>query len=43
MLGRDAYTIWDTTITKRIRELQVWRKFGEDTSFAGAELVDIQL
>lgn len=43
MLGRDAYSIWDATITKRQEDLNSWRERGEDTAFDDAEVVEIQL
>jgi NAD(P)-dependent dehydrogenase (short-subunit alcohol dehydrogenase family) len=43
MLGRDAYSIWDATIAKRIEDLNSWRERGEDTAFDDAKLVEIQL
>jgi NAD(P)-dependent dehydrogenase (short-subunit alcohol dehydrogenase family) len=42
MLGRDAYSMWDTTIVNRQTDLDRWRALGEDTAFDGAEIVDIQ-
>lgn len=43
MLGRDAYSIWDATIAKRIEDLNAWRERGEDTAFEDAEVVEIRL
>ncbi|MFT3815929.1 MAG: oxidoreductase [Acidovorax sp.] len=43
MLGRDAFSIWDATITRRIEDLNAWRERGEDTAFDGAEVVEITL
>lgn len=43
MLGRDAFSIWDTTIAKRQEDLKSWRARGEDTAFDDAETTEIQL
>lgn len=43
MLGRDAFSIWDATIVRRIEDLNGWRARGEDTAFDGAEVVNIRL
>ncbi|THF65586.1 SDR family NAD(P)-dependent oxidoreductase [Pseudothauera nasutitermitis] len=43
MLGRDAYSIWDATIARRIEDINAWRPHGEDTAFDGAEVVEIKL
>ena len=43
MLGRDAFSIWDATIARRIEDLNSWRARGEDTAFDGAEVVEIRL
>ncbi|MFJ4192569.1 oxidoreductase [Pseudomonas sp. NPDC089534] len=43
MLGRDAFSIWEATLSKRQEDLNRWRERGEDTAFDGAELVEIQL
>lgn len=42
MMGRDAFSIWDATITRRIEELDDWRKRGEDTAFDGVQTVAIR-
>jgi short-subunit dehydrogenase len=43
MLGRDAFSIWETTIAKRQNDLNIWRAHGEDTAFDDAQLMEIQL
>ncbi|AZT83969.1 MAG: short-chain dehydrogenase/reductase [Leeuwenhoekiella sp.] len=43
MLGRDAYSIWGTTIAKRQEDLESWRAQGEDTAFDDAEFKEIEL
>ena len=43
MLGRDAFSIWDSTIAARNQDINEWRERGEDTAFASAEYVEITL
>lgn len=43
MLGRDAFSIWESTLAKRQQDLNSWRERGEDTAFEGVETVEIQL
>lgn len=43
MLGRDAFSIWDATIAKRLEDINSWRERGEDTAFDDAEMVEIRL
>ncbi|EKZ9003148.1 SDR family NAD(P)-dependent oxidoreductase [Vibrio fluvialis] len=43
MLGRDAYSMWDNTINKRLEDISSWRERGENTAFDDAQMVDIQL
>ncbi|MGK8208465.1 hypothetical protein ACRS8P_01160 [Burkholderia cenocepacia] len=43
MLGRDAFSIWDATIAKRIQDIDSWRTRGEDTAFDGAGFEEIRL
>lgn len=43
MLGRDAFSIWDATIARRLEDMNSWRTRGEDTAFDDAELVEIKL
>lgn len=43
MLGRDAYSIWDTTMAKRLADINRWREPGEDTAFEDAVFEEIQL
>ena len=43
MLGRDAYSIWESTIAQRQEDLNRWRDLCEDTAFDGTETVQIQL
>ncbi len=43
MLGRDAFSIWDATIARRIEELDSWRARGEDTAFDDAHFEEIRL
>lgn len=43
MLGRDAYSIWNTTIDKRQKDLNDWRERGEDTAFDDAVFEEIKL
>ncbi len=43
MLGRDAWSIWDATIARRLEDMNAWRARGEDTAFDDAELVEIAL
>lgn len=43
MLGRDAFSIWDATIAKRIEDLNSWRERGEDTAFDDAVFEEIRL
>ncbi|WP_025731879.1 oxidoreductase [Carnimonas nigrificans] len=43
MLGRDAFSIWDATIAKRLEDLNSWRERGEDTAFDDAVFNEIKL
>ncbi|MGJ3522646.1 oxidoreductase [Nitratidesulfovibrio sp. D1] len=43
MLGRDAYSMWDATIARRIEDIDSWRARGEDTAFEGAQTTEIRL
>lgn len=43
MLGRDAHSIWDATIARRIEDIDAWRPHGEDTAFDSAGVVEIKL
>lgn len=43
MLGRDAFSIWDATIAKRLEDLNSWRERGEETAFDDAVFEEIKL
>lgn len=43
LLGRDAWSLWESTIRKRLDDLSSWRQRGEDTAFADAATIEIRL
>ncbi|MDR2235340.1 MAG: SDR family NAD(P)-dependent oxidoreductase [Chryseobacterium sp.] len=43
MLGQDAFSIWDSTVSERIADINAWREAGTDTAFDDAKFVEITL